>query len=538
MPKTSPEIKAVFGSIAVLFGAFLALPLFCLFRQTAQAGAAGALENYAALAENGRFLESLSNSFAISGLSALTATVLAFFLAYSLHNTGLPQPLKKVVGNMTLAPMFLPTITYGFVIIYALGREGLLTRLLGFQPFEIYGFNGMLVGYVIYTLPIAFLLINNTFKYVDKNFTVVSKIMGDTPIRTFFATSVRPLTGTLGAALIQTFTLCFTDFGIPASIGGQYDVVAIHLYNEMLGSVPNFAGGAAIATVMLLPSVASIALTAFLERFNFRYNKISRQETVQNAGRDIVCGIFSLSLTVAIALLFAVMFVVPFVANWPYDTSFTFANWSRLLGSPNLLTIYNHSLLTAFFSALLGSAVAYAAALVAARSPMGAFGKGVINSVAIVTNAVPGMVLGIAYVFAFAGTSLQNTFLILIACNVVHLFTTPYLMAKNSLEKMNRSWESTAALMGDCWWKTLLRVLIPNSLPTILDMFGYYFINSMITISAVIFLVGAHTAVMTTKIKELQHFAKFDEIFVLSILILLTNIAVRFALSRAAARRS
>lgn len=538
MPKVSPEIKAVFGSVAVLFGAFLALPLFFLFRQTALAGTAGALETYAALFKSERFLTSLNNSFAISGLSALAATLLAFFLAYCLHNTGLPGTLKKLIGNMTLAPMFLPTITYGFVIIYALGREGLLTRLLGFQPFEIYGFNGMLAGYVIYTLPIAFLLINNTFKYVDKNFAVVSKIMGDTPIRTFFITSVRPLTGTLGAAFIQTFTLCFTDFGIPASIGGQYDVVAIHLYNEMLGSVPNFAGGAAIATIMLLPSVASIALTAFLERFNFRYNKISQQETTRNLGRDIACGVFCVGLTTAIVLLFAVMFVVPFVANWPYDTTFTLSNWSRLLGSPNLLSIYGHSLLTAFLSALMGSAVAYAAALVAARSSMGKLGKGLVNSVAIVTNAVPGMVLGIAYVFAFSGTSLQNTFLILILCNVVHLFTTPYLMAKNSLEKMNRGWESTAALMGDSWWKTLLRVIVPNSLPTILDMFGYYFINSMITISAVIFLVGAHTAVMTTKIKELQHFAKFDEIFVLSILILLTNIAVRFALSRAAARRS
>ena len=110
---------------------------------------------------------------------------------------------------------------------------------------------------------------------------------------------------------------------------------------------------------------------------------------------------------------------------------------------------------------------------------------------------------------------------------MVHFFTTPYLMAKNSLSKMNPSWETTGELLGDSWLKTLVRVVIPNSFSTIIEMFSYLFINSMVTISAIIFLVGTATAVMTTKIKELQHYAKFKEIFVLSILIFLTNLFVR-----------
>ena len=68
------------------------------------------------------------------------------------------------------------------------------------------------------------------------------------------------------------------------------------------------------------------------------------------------------------------------------------------------------------------------------------------------------------------------------------------------------------------------------------EMFSYYFINSMITISAVIFLVGARTAVLTTKIKELQHYAQFDSIFVMSLLILATNILVRVILGGIVAR--
>ena len=89
--------------------------------------------------------------------------------------------------------------------------------------------------------------------------------------------------------------------------------------------------------------------------------------------------------------------------------------------------------------------------------------------------------------------------------------------------KMNAGYETTARLMGDSWLKTILRVVTPNALSSLLEVFSYYFINAMVTVSAVIFIAGARTMVMTTKIKELQHFAKFNEIFVLSIFIFIIN---------------
>ena len=150
--------------------------------------------------------------------------------------------------------------------------------------------------------------------------------------------------------------------------------------------------------------------------------------------------------------------------------------------------------------------------------------KNVVEGIALVTNTVPGMVIGIGFMLMFSGTSLQNTFLLIIVCNVVHYFSTPYLMMKNSLQKMNGSWETTAMLMGDSWLKTIFRVVTPNALPTILEVFSYYFVNAMVTVSAVIFIAGAKTMVVTTKIKELQHFAKFNEIFVLSLCILFSGL--------------
>lgn len=166
-----------------------------------------------------------------------------------------------------------------------------------------------------------------------------------------------------------------------------------------------------------------------------------------------------------------------------------------------------------------------AALWVTARSQLSGKLKKVIEAVALITNTIPGMVLGLAFLFCFSGTGLQNTFLIIVLCNVIHFFSTPYLMMKESLAKMNASWETTAMLMGDSWIKTVFRVVTPNAMSTIISVFSYYFINAMVTISAVIFLAGARTMVITTQIKQLQYYNKYNEIFVLSLLLLLTNLA-------------
>ena len=205
-----------------------------------------------------------------------------------------------------------------------------------------------------------------------------------------------------------------------------------------------------------------------------------------------------------------------------------------VFSDPGLIGVYKNSLYVALLTAALGTLAAYGGALITARSSLGMGWKRIIDGIALVTNTIPGMVLGLAFLFCFSGTGLQSTFVILILCNVVHFFSTPYLMMKNSLEKMNASWETTAMLMGDSWIKTIFRIVTPNAMSTILEVFSYYFVNAMVTVSAVVFLAGARTMVLTTKIKELQYYNKFNEVFVLSLLILATNLAVKAIPSLAA----
>ena len=107
--------------------------------------------------------------------------------------------------------------------------------------------------------------------------------------------------------------------------------------------------------------------------------------------------------------------------------------------------------------------------------------------ISIITNSIPGMILGLSYLLFFQNSSIKGTFLIVILSIVVHYYTTPFLMAKSALDKLNQTLDTTSMLMRDTWVETIFKIIIPNMKTTIIEMINYYFINAMVTISGVIF---------------------------------------------------
>lgn len=166
--KKNRELKVIFAALCVLFAAFLAVPMVRLLIQSVYEDSTVSLANYAEVFAGKGFMQALGNSFLVAGSSALLTTCIAFFLSYTVNYTGVGRRYKGLIQKVAVLPMLLPTITYGFAIIYSFGKQGFLTKLFGHQLFEIYGFNGLLLGYTIYTLPISFMLINNTMSYIDK----------------------------------------------------------------------------------------------------------------------------------------------------------------------------------------------------------------------------------------------------------------------------------------------------------------------------------------------------------------------------------
>ncbi|MBO0460825.1 MULTISPECIES: ABC transporter permease subunit [unclassified Enterococcus] len=508
------------------FALMLFYPLVNVIKEALSVDGRFSFELIQELAKDYGWLDALSNSLIVGGITALLATLLGFVFAYGMHFTNLPKGFKWIIEKCFFLPMLLPTITYGFVLIYSFGRQGLWTRLFGHELFSIYGKSGVVLGLLIYTIPVTFLLMNDAMNYLDKRYLTVSRLMGDGILRGLRITILQPLSKTFGVAFVQAFFMSFTDFGIPVAVGGRETFITTLLYEYFMGSIPDFNRGAVIALIMLVPSIISIL---FLRKIQKNDHTSPGTSTSIKSNRIRDC-LFSIGMTIGglfIVGVFLVMFLIPFVEGWPFDLTFTTRHIEAFMQTSDLRRTLNTGLIVAFWTALVGTVIAYLAAVFTARSVKQSMILKMIDSLASVTNSIPGMVLGIAYLLVFSGTTLQSTISILVIANMIHYFATPYQLAKSALLKMNPNWENTAKMMGDSWFETLVRIILPNSKRTIVEMACYYFTNSMVTISAVVFLTSARTMVITTKIKELQHFGRFTEIFILSILLLLVNLTAR-----------
>ncbi|UTB80887.1 ABC transporter permease subunit [Staphylococcus carnosus] len=509
----------------VFFIVFLVLPVIVLLGRSIIAD--GHISNlyFKEVLSNPDVTTALMRSLKLSLLTAIITSILAFFAAYALQTTAIQQWLKSYSNGMMVLPMLVPTITYGFLLMYLFGNEGIIAKLIGQPLFTIYGEHGMLIGYVIYTLPAAFIIINNAFQYIDQRFYYISQLMQDSGVRRFYHTILRPMFIPIGNAFVLSFILSFTDFGIPASIGADDTTISILLYQTILGSIPKFAQGAVIAFVMLIPALFGFVFLAVIERWNVSHQAAGHHQPEKRPVHDFVSSILLFVLCTCILSIFLVMIVVPFTENYPYKMGFTLKHIVALFKDEILIHVYIQSVFVAVCTALFGTIIAFFSAVINSRTKLK--GRKAINLIAMLTNTVPGMILGLSYLLFFQGSSLKGTFLIVILSIIVHYFTTPYLMAKGAMDNLDKSWDITSALLQDNWFETLFKIILPNMKSTIIEIVNYYFINAMVTISGVIFLVSTSTQIVSTQINQLQHFNRFTDIFILSILILITNLAVR-----------
>lgn len=513
--------------IFAFFLIFLIYPLIKVLQMAFFVNGSFSTENFKDVFSSGDVIKAFTNSFSISLLSSLITTITALIIAIGINFTNLNKNFKKFLEIALMVPMFLPTITYGFAIMHSFGKQGYILKLFAKPIIDIYGVGGLLLGYFIYTLPVSFILLNNGMKYIDKRYGLVSTLLYDSGFKNFMISIIKPIRFTIIISIIQCFFLSFTDFGIPASLGGNTPLIAKSLYEQMMGSVPDFNKGAIIALVMMIPSILSIVVISIFKEKNTSENISKNIYVRKNRARDVFIIIFSIFVVLIIFSVLISVVIIPFFEDYPYNLNFSLINIKNTLNDNELLGAYKNSIVVALVASIIGTVIAYIGALFTTRKQnINKFSK-VLNVTPSIINTVPGMVLGISYLLAFSPTPIHNTLFIVIICDVVHYFSTPYLMFSDSLSKLNQNWETTSNLLGDSWFKNVKKILVPNSYKTIVEVFTYYFINNMVTVSAVIFITGARTMVITTKIKELQYFIRFDDIFVISTMILVTNIIVK-----------
>lgn len=485
-------------ALAGLFMALaLVLPLGTLFARAFQNadGAWVGLANFAEYVTNPSLFVSAWNSVWTAALTTVIVVPIAFLYAYALTRSCLP--FKGLFRAVALIPVLAPSLLPALALIYLFGNQGFLKFLLGGQP--IYGAGGIVAAQVFYTFPHAVLILTVALSGADARLYEAAAVLRAGRWRTFGTVTLPGATYGLVSAAVVVFTMVVTDFGIPKVIGGQFNVLATDVYKQVVGQ-QNFNMGAVVGIVLLIPAILAFGLERWAQT---RQSATLSGRAVPyvprpRAARDLPLIIGCCAVACVLVGVVAIAVWGSLIKFWPYNLTLTLDNYDFGRFDSSGWGSFGTSALMAGLAAVIGTSLIFVVSYLLQRAPRNSPLAGAVRAAVTLPLAVPGLVLGLAYIMFFnaPGNPLgffYGTLGILVLNSIVHFWTVCHLTATTAIRQLDPEFESVSASLKVPVWRTFGIVTVPICLPAILDIAVYMFVNAMTTVSAVIFLYGPDT---------------------------------------------
>ncbi len=474
--------------------------------------------DFTELVSSNAFKQAFNNSLLVTSFSTIVSVVIAYLLAYGLNRTNIKH--KAILRLLLVVPMLIPSISHGLGLINLFGTKGIISKAFGFT---ILGKVGIIMGSVLYSFPVAFLMLDDGFYYVDNNMYNVAKVLGLNKWQTFKKVTMCYLKKPILSSIFAVFTMIFTDYGVPLAVGGKYLTLPVFLYKEVIGLL-DFSKGTMIGLFLLIPAIISF----LFDNFTIDYSSGEFEGNVylikENKVKDIIFVVFVYAVIISVSVVIGSFIYYAFINNIVIDKSFSLKHVEYVLNN-NIIKYGLNSLFIATITSVVGTFIAYLTAYATSRIK-DKLSK-IIHILTISSLAIPGIVLGLSYTIGFKETFIYNTYFILILVNIIHFMASPYLMAYNALQKINPNYEVVAKSCKISLFRIIKDVIIPCSKITIREMIAYFFINAMITISAVTFLFNTDTMPMSLLINTYEGNMMLGEAAIVSLVILFFNFVVK-----------
>lgn len=477
------------------------------------------------------FRLSLKNSLFISSISTIISIILAFLYAYGITRTNIK--LKGIYNSLALLPIFAPTMLYGIALIYLFGNKGFVTMNFG-TSLELYGSFGIIISEIIYTFPQCFLIIYMALKNTDNRLYEAAETLGTSKVKQFFYVTLPGIKYSLISAIFVAFTLSFTDFGAPKIVGGSFNVLATDIYKQVVGQ-NNIPMGATVGMILIIPSLLSFIIDRITNnkvKNSAANEELSPFKIKENKLRDSLFFVFNSLIALSFLTMIIVVFLAAFIKVWPYNLSLTLDHFSFNTGSGDGFKSYLNSIIVALLTAIIGTVITFINSYLIEKVKEFKILRNISYFLSIVPLSLPGLVIGISYIVFFNNPNnpfnfLYGTVAIVVIGNIVHFYSVPFISSTSNLKKLSNNFEEAAKTLNIPFYKTILKVTIPMSLEGILENFMYFFTNSMVTISAVVFLYSPKFMLATISIVNLDDAGNTAGAAALASLIIVTNIVTR-----------
>ena len=486
----------------------IALPLWSLLSKSFQNadGAFVGLANYVRYFSTPSLFNSIFNSIAVALATTAIVIPLAFVYAYALTRSCMK--FKGLFYAAAMLPLFAPSLLSAISLIYLFGNQGLLKGLL--PGGDIYGASGIIIAQVFYCFPHALIIAVTALALADARLYEVADALGTRKSRIFRTVTLPGAKFGLMNAAFVVFTLVVTDFGIAKVIGGQFNVLATDAYKQVVGQ-QNFEMGAVVGMVLLAPAVLAFVIDRMVQRRQVALlsARAVPLEPKEKRARDLALLVYCFVVTVILVGVLGTAIWASFITYWPYNLTPTLNNYNFGNFDPGGWSPYFTSVWMAACAAVFGTGIVFTGAYLVEKTKVIMGGRLIAHLLAMLPMAVPGLVLGLGYVF-FVNAKwnplgfLYGTLAVLVINSIAHFYTVAHITSLTALKQIDPEFESVSASLKVPFWRTFMRVTVPICSPAILDIAVYIFVNALTTVSAVIFLYGPDTKLASIAIVHMD----------------------------------
>jgi len=453
------------------------------------------LQNFREFFETPALFTSITNSLVVAFSAALIVLFLAFVYAYALTRT--KMPMRGFFRGIALIPILAPSLLSAISLIYWFGNQGVLRSWLGES--SIYGPIGIIIGSCFWVFPHALLILLTALSTADARLYEAAEALRTPKWRIFWTVTLPGAKyGILSAGFI-VFTLVITDFGVPKVIGGRFNVLATDVYKQVVGQ-QNFEMGAVVSLVLLLPAVLAFVADRWVQKKQVAL--LSSQAVPFQAKsfplRDGMLFFFCTMVAIVLVSMLAMAAYASFVTFWPYNLSLSLKNYNFDVMDGGGWEAYYNSIKMAIYCAVFGSGLIFLGSYLVEKTRGVSWLRNILHLVSMLPLAVPGLVLGIAYIFFFNHPDnpfgfLYGTMGILVISTIIHFYTVSHLTCLTALKQLDPEFEAVSLSLKTPVWRTFLKVTFPVCMPALLNVGSYLFLNAMTTVSAVVFLYSPET---------------------------------------------
>ncbi|MCC7451832.1 MAG: iron ABC transporter permease [Anaerolineae bacterium] len=496
MRKTLREPGIVIALIVVI-GLMMAFIIYPQVRVVLVPGAQG----YVDFLAGQTWVKPLLNSIQITVLSTTTAVLLGFIYAYAMVYSHMPwKPFFRLVGILPLlSPPFVVAASY----ILLFGPRGIISYWLLGQTPNVLGLGGLWGVQTIAFFPFAYQLIADVLARSDPRLEQAARNLGAGPWKVFQTVTLPLARPGLVAAVLLTAIYILEDFGNPALIGGRFTVLPTQAYG-LISGFGDLPGAAAVSTLLVvLAMILYIARLRLLGSRSYitvtgRTSSIPRPPVPRIV--SAACFIACLILSGLILLVYGVLVASALVRSFPNNLTFTLEHFqyvgAHALSLRNTL-VYGGSaaIICGLFAVLLGY-------LVQRREWPG---RRIVDFIAILPAAVPGIFFGIGYASAFNQRWLDwlDRGALITLSMIFWNIPVGYQAAVVGLQQIDKSIDEAAISLGASSLRSFRDVLFPMLNSALLTGAVTAFVRAVTTLSVVIFLFTPGTTTATITIFQL-----------------------------------